>query len=157
MKIIGKPTINPFFFYSGKISSYLTWVYLILSLVNCFDLSIVSLPIAKNAAFVILLSGLLFSILSMFNLGKSTSLGLPEEKTVLKKSGLYKISRNPMYIGFNLLTISSIIYTGNLYILLLGLYSIIIYHLIIVNEEKFLESRFGAEYSEYKAEVRRYL
>ena len=157
MKIIGKPTINTFFFYSGKISSYLTWVYLILSLVNCFDLSIVSLPIAKNAAFVILLSGLLFSILSMFNLGKSTSLGLPEEKTVLKKSGLYKISRNPMYIGFNLLTISSIIYTGNLYILLLGLYSIIIYHLIIVNEEKFLESRFGAEYSEYKAEVRRYL
>ena len=157
MKIIGKPTISPFFFYTGKISGYLTWVCLTLSLFHYLDISMVSLPIAKSAALAILLSGLLLSILSMIYLGESTSLGLPEEKTVLKKSGLYKISRNPMYVGFNLLTISSIIYTGNLYILLMGIYSIVVYHFIILNEEKFLETRFGTEYSDYKREVRRYL
>ena len=62
-----------------------------------------------------------------------------------------------MYVGFNLITISSIIYTGNLFILLMGLYSIIVYHFIIISEEKFLASRFEMEYLDYKLGVRRYL
>ena len=41
--------------------------------------------------------------------------------------------------------------------LLPGLYSIIIYHFIILGEEKFLESRFGKDYIEYKQKVRRYI
>lgn len=157
MKIIGKPTINPFFFYTGKISGYLTWVCLTSSLFNYLDISMISAPMAKGAAFVLLLPGLLLSILSIINLGESTSLGLPEEETVFKKTGLYRISRNPMYVGFNLLTVSSILYTGNIYILLMGLYSIAVYHFIIINEEKFLETRFGRDYSDYKRKVRRYL
>jgi protein-S-isoprenylcysteine O-methyltransferase Ste14 len=82
---------------------------------------------------------------------------LPEESTELKTSGLYKFSRNPMYLGFNLITVSSVVYTLNYAILLISLYSIIIYHLIILAEEKFLEERFGEQYLEYKKKVDRYL
>ena len=90
-------------------------------------------------------------------LGKSTRFGLPTEKTVLKTRGLYKISRNPIYFGFNLITLSSIIYFINPIILVPGIYSIVVYHLIIIGEEKFLEKAFGVAYLKYKKKVRRYI
>lgn len=62
-----------------------------------------------------------------------------------------------MYLGFNLLTISAMIYMLNLIIILFGVYSIVIYHFIIIGEEGFLEKRFGATYSNYKKSVRRYI
>jgi protein-S-isoprenylcysteine O-methyltransferase Ste14 len=62
-----------------------------------------------------------------------------------------------MYLGFNILTIASIVYLGNIFMAAMGVYSILIYHLIITREEKFLETRFGEKYFEYKRNVRRYL
>jgi protein-S-isoprenylcysteine O-methyltransferase Ste14 len=157
MKLIGKTTIHPVFFYSGKISGYLTWVAMAL-------LSLKIDIIEKNPSgyntilsISILFIGLVFVVWSMINLGKSTRLGLPTEKTVFKTQGLYKISRNPMYVGFNLLTISSMIYSLNILIILMGIYSIIIYHFIILGEERFMETRFGNEYLNYKKKIRRYL
>jgi protein-S-isoprenylcysteine O-methyltransferase Ste14 len=64
---------------------------------------------------------------------------------------------NPMYVGFNLFTISSILLNANILVLLLSLYSIMVYHFIIKGEEAFLEKRFGDEYIKYKNKVRRYL
>jgi protein-S-isoprenylcysteine O-methyltransferase Ste14 len=84
-------------------------------------------------------------------------LGLPKEDITLKTGGIYKASRNPMYVGFDLVTISSIVYSGNLLIAVMGVYSIIIYHAIILGEEKFLASRFGEEYADYKKKVGRYI
>jgi protein-S-isoprenylcysteine O-methyltransferase Ste14 len=93
----------------------------------------------------------------MINLGKSTRLGLPSEATEFKNHGIYTISRNPMYAGFNLFTIASISGCANGIVALMGIYSIFIYHLIIKSEERFLEQRFGQTYSDYKKRVRRYL
>jgi protein-S-isoprenylcysteine O-methyltransferase Ste14 len=62
-----------------------------------------------------------------------------------------------MYVGFNLWTISAMVYTLNIWIILMGLYSILIYHLIILGEERFMEGRFGYDYMSYKTKVRRYL
>ena len=62
-----------------------------------------------------------------------------------------------MYIGFNCLTLASMLYTLNITVILLGVYSMMIYHLIILGEEKFLEQRFGDNYMEYKKTIRRYI
>ena len=67
---------------------------------------------------------------------------IPTDNTELKTNGIYSLSRNPMYLGFNLLTISSVIYTLNFVVIILGIYSIIIYHLIILGEEKYLSAQF---------------
>ena len=99
----------------------------------------------------------MFTIISLINLGKSTRLGTPQESTEFKTNGLYKISRNPMYVGFNMLSLSAILFTHNFIVIFLGVYSIYVYHLIILGEEKFLESRFSEQYLEYKKNVRRYL
>jgi protein-S-isoprenylcysteine O-methyltransferase Ste14 len=72
-------------------------------------------------------------------------------------AGIYRISRNPMYVGLHLLTLSSMVYTLHPLIILAGFFSFLVYHLIILGEEKFLAGRFGAPYLKYKQKVRRYL
>ena len=153
MDLIGKITINPILSYSGKIAGYLTWIIFFLSVLKIDIISRNDFSYKDYLALLTVTGGLFFVVVSLINLGRSTSLGLPSESTVLKTNGLYKISRNPMYFGFNLLTISAIIYMFNLLIILLGVYSIRIYHFIILGEEGFLYKRFGVIYSDYKKTV----
>jgi len=157
MEVIGKPTINPLLFYSGKISGYIVWIFF---LVSIFKVDFLPEMIHLNLnylSYFLMIVGLFFSIVSLFKLGRSTRFGIPTTKTNLKTSGIYGFSRNPIYFGFNLITISAIIYLPSLLILFLGTYSMIIYHLIIIGEEKFLEKAFGEDYICYKRKVRRYI
>ena len=157
MRLIGKPPINPILFYTGKISGYFTCLVMVLALLQRIVLERISHTLKDEIALAIFVVGWVFVIISTVNLGRSTRLGLPSDDTVLKTDGLYKISRNPIYVGLNLLSFASILYTRNLWIGVLGIYSIIIYHLIILGEEQFLEIRFGTVYMNYKKQVRRYL
>ena len=157
MELIGKAPINPILFYSGKISGYITWIILFLLL---FGFEIFDNPVKNNItyiSFLFIIVGSIFILSSLISLGHSIRLGIPIEDTVLKIKEMYKISRNPMYVGFNSLTISSMLFTQNILIAVLGIYSIYIYHLIIIAEEQFLEKRFGNEYDNYKRSTRRYL
>ena len=157
MEIIGKPSINPIIFYSGKVSGYVTWVLFLLS--NCGIQIIFSFqpPNFKIPSIIIVLVGTFFVITSFINLGKSLRLGLPKGDTVFRTNGIYRFSRNPMYVGFNLFTLAAIIGTINFLIAFLGIISLIVYHFIILSEEKFLQERFGNEYIKYTEKVRRYI
>jgi len=157
MNIIGKTTIHPALFYSGKIVGYTCWVIMFYALINAAVNSTFALTIHQIVSVLIVFAGLLLSMVSIFNLGRSTRLGLPDESTAFKTGGLYKISRNPMYLGFNLLTIAAMLYTLSIWIVLLGLYSMTIYHFIILGEERFMQNRFGDEYLSYKQKTRRYI
>ena len=139
MKIIGKTTINPLIFYSGKICGYITWIILLGYFVNSIPQIGFQNIYLQMFSGLITAIGLIIVIISLVNLGKSTRLGLPTEKTTLKTTGIYRLSRNPMYFGFNLLTVASILFCLNFVIFLLGIYSIVTYHLIIIGDEKFLE------------------
>jgi len=156
MDIIGKSTIHPILFYTGKIAGYITWILYFLAL-SGYNILIGSSRIyLLYASYFCTIIALLLIILSTLSLGKSIRLGLPVENTNLKTRGIYKLSRNPMYVGFNLLTISGMIYFLNPIIILLGLYSIVIYHLIILGEERFLIKKFGEEFRKYIMKNRRY-
>ncbi len=157
MELIGKTTINPILFYTAKISGYLTWIVLLSMLFgyNLLDRKVIFFN--NYIAELLLLTGLIFTVISLINLGKSTRLGLPSDDTQLKTNGIYKLSRNPMYVGFDLITIAAIIYTLHWIIIILGVYSLIMYHLIIKGEENFMTIRFGDEYKKYQLKVRRYL
>jgi len=156
MDIIGKSTIHPVLFYTGKIAGYITWILLILAAAGMpvLDNSPSTLQIISSG--ITSLIAMLLITTSAIGLGKSTRLGLPKEDTVLKTTGIYRFSRNPMYLGFNLLTLTSMIYFFNFLILGLGLYSIIIYHFIILGEERFLKKRFGEDFAKYRKSTGRY-
>ncbi|MFA4906983.1 MAG: isoprenylcysteine carboxylmethyltransferase family protein [archaeon] len=157
MNFRGKATINPVLFYTGKVSGYITWGILILSSLHVANFPNHSIIDLKYIALIVFLIGVIFSTISLINLGRSTRFGLPVEKTTFRTNGIYRLSRNPMYFGFNCFTLAAILFTLNTAVILLGIYSMVIYHFIILGEEKFLENRFGNEYIEYKKKVQRYL
>ena len=156
-KITGKPTIHPALFYSGKIAGYITWGILVAHISGMRIQHYSSPHFVQVLAYFLLGIGAVFTVSSLIHLGNSTSLGLPAEKTELKTHGLYRISRNPMYVGFNLFTIAAVLLAANYWVDLLALYSLVIYHFIILGEEAFLEERFGEAYSRYCQQTRRYL
>lgn len=102
-------------------------------------------------------AGLLFVILGFVYLGRSVSVGLPEESTELKTRGIYRITRNPLYLGGFLACAGSCLYCMHVVNMLLGVLAIGIHHRIILKEEEFLERRFGQQWLTYKEKVPRYL
>ncbi|MGV8087331.1 MAG: methyltransferase family protein [Candidatus Woesearchaeota archaeon] len=156
MKLFGRPPINPLLFFTGKLSGYICWIFLLLFFFGIKLPSLFILYPLMYFVFILSILGLIIVIVSLFNLRDSISLGVPVEKTSLKTKGIYALSRNPMYLGFNLLTLSAILTTLNIVIIFLGVYTILVYHLIILGEEKFLRDRFGASFINYCKKVRRY-
>jgi protein-S-isoprenylcysteine O-methyltransferase Ste14 len=157
MKFIGKTTIHPILFYSGKLSGYFTWIILFLGLLGIDIFKPNDYGYTIYFSIILMAFGLVITTLSLLDLGNSTRLGLPVEGTEFICNGLYRFSRNPMYVGFNLITIASMVNSMNIIIFILGLYSIIIYHFIILGEEKFMEERFQDAYLDFKKSVRRYI
>ena len=155
-RLLGKPPINPILFLTGKIAGYIAWIALVLQLSGT-DFRQFTLPAFFSwAGYFLLAAGLLLSIISLFHLGNSVSFGVPVEATTLRVGGLYKYSRNPIYAGFFFLSAAAALLTSNVYVLVLGVYSTAVYHLIILGEERFLKERFGSAYEEYCKKVRRY-
>jgi protein-S-isoprenylcysteine O-methyltransferase Ste14 len=157
MNIMGKSTINPFLFFSGKISGYILWTMLALNLLNIPTIPGIQIAALAIPSLILLVVGMGWALVGLGHLGKSTRFGLPVESTKFKTKGLYRLSRNPIYLGFFCITLSAILNHVNVIAIILGVYSTIVYHLIILGEERFLEQRFGEEYKMYKSRVRRYL
>ena len=82
----------------------------------------------------------------------------PSETTALVTSGMYRYSRNPMYLGLVLLTIAATIFFGTwLGIVIVVAFIFLLNFLQIIPEEEALLDIFGEEYIEYKKKVRRWI
>ena len=79
------------------------------------------------------------------------------QKTSLVTHGIYSISRNPAFVGFDLLYIGCAIAYPNIINITAAIAAVILFHMQILGEESFLTNTFGASYSSYAARVRRYL
>ncbi len=78
-------------------------------------------------------------------------------KTSLITSGLYRFSRNPAFVGMDLMFIGAAITYANLIIVIVGLLVVVGIHLQILQEENHMEEVFKKEYSEYVNKTPRYL
>lgn len=82
----------------------------------------------------------------------------PENTSGIVTTGLYKISRNPMYVGLLIILFGYAIWLGVLTpFLMLPVFYYLITELQIKPEERMLEKKFGEEYLNYKNRVRRWL
>jgi protein-S-isoprenylcysteine O-methyltransferase Ste14 len=154
MNPFGISTIHPLLFYPAKVLGLINVILMLLSLGGIHLL--VPADVFYGVAVAFLTVGLITGAVSLLNLGKSTRMGLPAEKTSFKKSGLYRFSRNPMYLGLNMAIMASVLYFLHPVVIVAGLFSIVVHHFIIQGEERFLEKRFGEEYRKYRASTRRY-
>lgn len=81
-----------------------------------------------------------------------------EESSALVTNGVFRLSRNPMYLGFVFILLGIGTLLGSLTPFLITLlFTISIYRMYIIVEEKMLEEKFGEEWLSYKNKVRRWI
>lgn len=104
---------------------------------------------------ILLLSNIIF-ILSMVTMKENWRVGISYDSTTLVTNGIYKLSRNPAFLGFDLLYIGlSIIYPNPINILF-SLILIILFDKQIKYEEQSLYDKYNEEYTTYCKKVKRY-
>ena len=101
-------------------------------------------------------------VLFSYSVGKFWAAGTPvparKPTTVIVRTGPYRFSRNPIYLAFSVfqLGIATWVNSVGLLVTLLGAVALI-HYVVIRREEQYLERKFGAQYLDYKASVRRWL
>jgi len=82
----------------------------------------------------------------------------PETASSLVTSGVYRVTRNPMYVGLALVLVAWAVFLGSAWALL-GPVAFVLYigRFQIAPEERALSALFGDEYAAYRANVRRWL
>jgi protein-S-isoprenylcysteine O-methyltransferase Ste14 len=82
----------------------------------------------------------------------------PEKSSALVSWGIYKVTRNPMYLGLLfVLTAWSIFLSNPLPFLLLPVFMLYINRFQITPEERALTALFGRDFVSYQARVRRWI
>jgi len=96
--------------------------------------------------------------LTLISFGSSFRVGIDEnEPGKLVTSGMFAISRNPIYVCFLMFFIGLFLIHRNIVITAAVILFALAIHRQIIREEKFLLATFGDEYKEYCKKVRRYL
>ena len=118
-----------------------------------------SLTAIRVMGAIISVGGTVIFIVAVWTMRDSWRAGVSKtDKTELITNGIYHISRNPAFLGFDLLYIGTLLMFFNWILCILTVFAIIMYHLQIVNvEEEFLLATFGNEYLQYKKKVCRYI
>lgn len=101
--------------------------------------------------------GVIFFALATITMKTSWRVGIPEEKTTLITQGIYRFSRNPAFVGFDLLYLSICLMFFNIPLVLVSVWAAVMLHLQILQEEKHMHHMFGEEYDTYKKHTSRYL
>jgi protein-S-isoprenylcysteine O-methyltransferase Ste14 len=112
-------------------------------------------------AFVIGALGLLANIAGFLQFRRARTTVNPmklEAVSALVTSGIFRWTRNPMYLGFALVLVAWAAYLANP-LSLLGVAFLIAYlnRFQIAPEERVLERRFGEQFLAYRESVRRWL
>lgn len=114
----------------------------------------------QYAAIVLFATGLaiLLYCIGLFAVKGKGTLSPADETKRLVISGLYKHSRNPMYIGVTLMLVAEAIFFSSASLWIYTAIVFLCFNLfIILHEEPRLKRDFGAEFDHYRKSVRRWL
>lgn len=136
----------------GERAAY--WIYQI-STVGVF-LTLFFLRISIDLSWQMVL-GLVCYILGLGMCASSIAGFAVPDETGLNKSGIYRISRNPMYVSYFICFLGMALLTRSW--LLFGFVAVfqICAHWIILSEERWCLEKFGTAYEQYMKSVRRYI
>jgi protein-S-isoprenylcysteine O-methyltransferase Ste14 len=77
--------------------------------------------------------------------------------TNLVTDGIYRIGRNPAFVGFDLLYIGCAAVFPNIANIAVALMAVVLFHCQILGEEKHCAGAFSEKYADYKSKTMRYL
>ena len=133
---------------------------LIGALINWFfPAAFVPKSLAFVAGITLAIAGLAIIVTAIVQMRRAETNVEPwKPTTAILDSGLYAFSRNPIYLGMVLIYSGVTFLFNSIWFLpILPIVLLVIYHGVILREEKYLERKFGEEYLNYKNRVRRWI
>jgi len=101
--------------------------------------------------------GLLVLFLSLVSFGRSFRVGIDvDQPDKLVTTGIFAISRNPIYVGFALVLVGQFLVFPNWVPLVYLAAALLLFHRQVLREESFMRQHYAQEYTEYCRRVRRY-
>ena len=153
----GLPPIDKNLFRLSKFAMLIPWAAMILQGFGV-DLSPARIPPPlKWISLGIWACGFGLLLAGRIGLGTSFRVGCPKDETILRIDGIFRYSRNPMYLGLYATLLAVALYTLNPLVLIIGVGIAAVHHRIVLAEEECLRKMYGHEYTEYCRRVGRYL
>ncbi|HLO30785.1 MAG TPA: isoprenylcysteine carboxylmethyltransferase family protein [Anaerolineales bacterium] len=117
-----------------------------------------SLP-SRILGAILFIGGFLLGFPALSGMLKANTTPNPHHPTTaLVFDGTYRITRNPMYLGMLISYAGLFIFFQNPWFILFLPFLILLFTAwVIIPEEKYLEGKFGKEYLDFKARVRRWI
>jgi len=147
-----RPRIFPLLFMFALIAAMLALALFlpVLRVLNAPATWFGAVPLAAGALLIAASAGLFRR--------RNTTLNPFGESSALVQDGLYRYSRNPMYLGMLLVLAGVALWLGRLLpFLALPVFALVVSSQNIRKEERALEARFGNDYRRYKERVRRWI
>jgi protein-S-isoprenylcysteine O-methyltransferase Ste14 len=117
-----------------------------------------SFPTMHEDGLILMALGVAAFIVAVVTMQNNWRAGFNEQQnTKLVTGGIYRFSRNPAFVGFDLLYIGCALASPPVLNIAVTLAALILFHLQILSEERFLTAQFGDEYTSYRKTVMRYL
>lgn len=129
------------------------WVYQISTVLMLLYLLLLKIRVDSDwfyIGIIIYSLGIILYVVSMINYSKPKINGI-------NLNGLYRVSRNPMYIAYFIYFLGCVFLTQSWILLVLLICFQISAHWIILSEERWCIKKFGEEYIKYMNRVRRYI
>ncbi len=139
-----------------RIMSLATVLTCVVSVSSIFLSKQYVLPALRIAGIVIGILAVVFFASATITMKSSWRVGIPEEKTSLVTEGIYKWSRNPAFLGFDLLYLSMCLIFFNIPLVLVSVWAAVMLHLQILQEEVHMHRMFGEAYDQYRSHTSRY-
>jgi protein-S-isoprenylcysteine O-methyltransferase Ste14 len=99
--------------------------------------------------------GLGLLLWSLISFGRSFRVGIDTDRLVT--SGIFAVSRNPIYVAFATMLLGEFLTFPNWILLLYMAAGTWLFHRQVLREEAYLKEHYGEEYANYSRRVRRYL
>ena len=140
------------------IMKFATYSIVVVELISiCLNTTNFSLPMRIAGAISGVVGVVIFGI-AVYTMRDSWRAGIPEKgKTELVVSGIFRFSRNPAFLAFDMVYLGILLMFFNWVLFFFTLWAMIMLHLQIKQEEKFLLATFGEAYSKYKKQTGRYI
>jgi protein-S-isoprenylcysteine O-methyltransferase Ste14 len=117
-----------------------------------------SFPTMHEDGLILMALGVTAFIVAVVTMQNNWRAGFNEsQNTKLVTGGIYRFSRNPAFVGFDLWYIGCALASPHVLNIAVTLAALILFHLQILSEERFLAAQFGDEYIAYRKTVMRYL
>lgn len=108
--------------------------------------------------FVLLLSALALVLVAQSHMQKSWRIGIDEDvKTELVQRGLFKVSRNPIFLGMRIMLMGLFLILPNAVMLTIWITGEILIQIQVRLEEEYLTRIHGDSYRAYQSQVRRWI